>query len=77
MAEKARITSDFPSTKEVASRLKIPSDRLAELLKQLDAIHIGHDVRSGEFKKATGGAKNGNHRKSQKAIRTPAPVKKR
>jgi len=68
MAEKARITSDFPSTKEVASRLKIPSGRVAELLKHLHA---------GEFKRTTDSAKNGNRRKSVSAIRTHAPAKKR
>jgi hypothetical protein len=58
MAAKARITSDFPSAKEVASQLKIPSDRVAQLRKELHDLHI---VRSD--------SKTGDARKDEKSDR--------
>jgi len=78
MAGKARITSDFPTTEEVASRLKVPPARVAELLKQLHGIHAKNgNVTFVEFKKATGRTKAGARRKGEKVSRSHAPAKKR
>jgi len=40
MTSKARITSDFPTPRDVASRLRIPANRVAELKRQLFELHI-------------------------------------
>lgn len=68
MADKARITSDFPSGDEVAERLRIPSARVAELRKQLHDIHISHpngSVTIVEIKSARNGSKSRAGRKKQ------------
>lgn len=39
MSGKARITSQFPSEQEVATRLRLPSGRVAELRQQLYDLH--------------------------------------
>jgi hypothetical protein len=38
MATKARITADFPTPSEVASHLRIPASRVAELRRRIAAI---------------------------------------
>jgi hypothetical protein len=38
MATKARITAEFPTPSEVASRLRIPPSRVAELRRQIELI---------------------------------------
>ena len=38
VAAKARITADFPTPSEVASRLRIPASRVAELRRQIDDV---------------------------------------
>jgi hypothetical protein len=40
VATKARITADFPTPSEVASHLRIPASRVAELRRQIDLIAI-------------------------------------
>jgi hypothetical protein len=39
MSTKAQITSDFPTPSEVASRLRIPASRAAELRRQMIDLH--------------------------------------
>ena len=40
MSTKARITSDFATQSEVASRLRIPASRAAELRRRLFDLHV-------------------------------------
>jgi hypothetical protein len=40
MSTKARITSEFATQGEVASRLRIPATRTAELRRQLFELHV-------------------------------------
>jgi hypothetical protein len=40
MTTKARITSDFATPNDVASRLRIPASRAAELRRQLFNLHV-------------------------------------
>jgi hypothetical protein len=42
MSSKARITSEFPSQRDVASALRISAHRAAELKRQLFDLHITH-----------------------------------
>lgn len=42
MNSKAHITTEFPTEKEVASRLRLSPARVAVLRKQLDDLYITH-----------------------------------
>ena len=80
MSSKARITSEFPSEREVASRLKLSTGRAAELRKQLYDLYIiqpdGTLTLAG-FKTARSAAKVGPGRKRVKSVRGRVAAKKR
>jgi hypothetical protein len=64
MAGKAHITTDFPSTNEVASRLRIPSRRAAQLQEQLRDISVNRPKRLRVVFKKRDAAKTREHRES-------------
>jgi hypothetical protein len=82
MTSKARITSDFPTPREVASRLRIPVDRAAELRRQLFDLYVTHpdgSITVIPVKNSAGGAKSrGRSSKKTSAARVAkAPAKKK
>ena len=80
MSSKARITSEFPSEQEVASRLKLSSGRAAALRKQLYDLHVTHpdgSVTIVEYKRPRSGSKVGSARKLDKPVRSRVAAKKR
>jgi hypothetical protein len=70
MNSKARITTDFPTPQEVASRLHIPADRAAVLERRVLDLHITNPDGSISVipgKSATAGGRNGRPRASKTA----------
>ena len=80
MSSKARITSEFPSSQEVASQLKLSSGRVAKLRKELYELHITHPDGSAtivDIRNARSSAKLGAPRKTERPARNRAVAKKR
>jgi len=78
MSSKVRITSDFPTPGEVASRLHIPADRAEELNRQLFDLHVNHPDGSitvfqvkGLARGSGSGSRNGRKPSTVRTATTP------
>lgn len=70
MSGKAHITSHFATTRDVASRLRIPADRVAELLKRYDVLITHPDGSATVLEFKTSGKKTKAARRTTRTSST-------